>query len=122
MAAAGGQVPAVHHIGIAHHLSRQTGVLVAGGKLRGQVDMDHRIPLGRQGAEQLLVFAHGDGGGFGKGTGGRGVVVNVLGLDVYPIPAEVVPQADTQGNGLGAVGFVKRGGQVAGRVAGDADV
>lgn len=58
MSVAAGEVSGVNHINVGEILCRNTGVLVAGGKIGADVDMNNGITIPEQTGEHLLIIRH----------------------------------------------------------------
>ena len=113
------QVGGVHHIHAVHLLRRQAGVLVAAGKAHADVQVDDRVILLHQTAEQLLIVRHIDGVGGGDLAAGVHMGGDVPGADVHPVLVQL-PRLDDPQRGHGdIVSLQQLPRQVAGGVGGD---
>ena len=105
VAVARGQVPGVHHIDVGKLRSRHAGVLVAGGEIGADVDVDNRITFRKEPGEQLLIVAYIIGGGGAQVAPGGNVVEDVLGMDVHPVPEGFAALHGVEGQKLHPVGL-----------------
>ena len=121
LAAAGGEIQAVHREHIVHPLGGDAGILIAGRELIGDIDMDDVVTLARPAAEAVLVGPHGNGAGLGQGAGLLCVVVQLPGGHIHPVVADPVPQGHFQRQHLQVEALVELRRQVAGGIAGDLD-
>ena len=116
-----GQVPGIHHIDIGETLSRQASVLVAGGHIGADGDMEHGVIAGSETGEQVRVFANAH-----RRRGAQGSAAVHMGEDILRRNVDaVVIGAGAHADGKGCDGniiFLDKGwGQVAGAVGTDLD-
>ena len=122
MTVTGGKVPGVHYIDVLELRCRHVGILVAGGKVRADVDMDNGVAVLKQPGEHREIVIDVVGSGGAEVPSGGNMVKNVLRHNVYPIPEGFIPLHGVEREDFHPVRPEIVGIQVAGAVGGDSDV
>ena len=119
MTDAGGEVARVHGIDVVDLLRRDAGVLVAGGHVAGDREVDHRVVFLPALGEVRDVVRHVDRRRLAQLAGGAEVRIQVFGADIDAVAPGLVAADDIERRDADVVLLDQRGREVAGAVGGN---
>ena len=122
LADAGGEAAGVHGVDVPHLLSGDTGILVAGGHIAGDVEMHHGVALLQLAAEELGIVVHRHRRRAAHSAAGIDVGVNFVGGDVLAVYQRLAVPDDVQGGDADVAFFNKLRGQITGAVSGYSNI
>ena len=121
-AVAGGEIAAVHHIDVVELLSGQHRVLIAGGKLCADVDVDHRVIVPGVPGEDGLIARGVDRRRHRQAAALGHVGIDVLGLNVHAVVVVPAVHGHRQRHQLDLIPLALFPAQIAGGVGCDFDI
>ena len=100
VAVAGREVAGIHYIYIVKFLRCQNGVLITGGKLRADIDMDDRVIFLAERSEAVAVIGKIKSRCGADITAGIYMGIDIVGGDFHAVPQELITHGNAQGEQL----------------------
>ena len=117
MAVTGGEIAGVHHEDTPGEiLRRHAGILMAGGKVGADVDVDHRVAIRKKPGKHILIVAHIVGSGGAESAPGGHMSIDVCRRDIHAVAIGLIPHICIERDDLHSMGVDIVPIQIAGAV------